>query len=196
MKNKHLLATIVISIFSTLCFAQNIRAGAFGAYEVCAGTLHDYISSSMGGGVSAEAGYTIPLLFNLEGGPALHAAFNTNPVNDDSLESMKSLKLDAGFFVRLPAFIEGLIFSPEVDYGVLIYFPKTKEGYKNSSEVNSVYTDQFFQLGLGLRYSNPSILNNKLEFELTPTYLFSPEKEASVHFAGLRLGVQYRILEN
>ncbi|MCR5698815.1 MAG: hypothetical protein K6G52_04125 [Treponemataceae bacterium] len=167
------------------------RAGIFISYEPTIGSLSDYVYCSLGGGLQYELGFSILDIFEI--GPSVHIAANGNIIKSESLASMMNLKIDAGCFFRIPLWNTGLIFSPELDYGMLIYIPKANPEYYNSDSIKTSYVDQLIQLALSLRYSHEKVLNGNLEFELTPIYLFSPEKDETIHYLGLKLGALYKI---
>ena len=167
------------------------RVGGYLSYEPVLGALHQFVACSLGGGATYELG--IPLLQIFEIGPIVHLTVNDNIVTDERLASMVNLKFDIGCFFRIEFGKTGFALSPELDYGILVYFPKVSEGYTNSTGISSAYVDQLIQIGLGLRYSHEKILNGNLEFDLTPTYSLSPEKHDLIHYLGFRLGALYKI---
>ena len=194
---KNLLSKIIALTFfafigASFCSAMDMRLGVFADYEPTVGDLHEFVHCSVGGGIDYEVGFKLP--FNLELGPAVHLAANANPVRDERLSSMMNLKMDAGAFLRVPILKTGLSFVPEVDYGCLVYFPKVSPDY--SGDLETAYADQLIQVGLGIRFAHEKLLSGDLEFDVTPTYLFSTEKENSVHYIGFRVGVSYRVFNS
>ncbi|MCR4789692.1 MAG: hypothetical protein K5839_01280 [Treponemataceae bacterium] len=167
------------------------RLGGYFSYEPTVGALSEFVSCSMGGGLEYELGF--PLLEIFEIGPAAHFSVNGNLITDDRLTFMMNLKADIGCFFRIPLWKSGFVFSPEIDYGILVYFPKANSEYANADSLKTSYVDQLIQIGLGFRYSHKKVLNGNLEFELTPTYLFSAEQEDVIHYIGFRAGALYRI---
>ncbi len=167
------------------------RSGGFFSYEPTVGALREFVSCSIGGGLEYELGF--PLLGIFEIGPAAHFSVNGNLISDDRLTSMMNLKADIGCFFRIPLWKSGFVFSPELDYGILVYFPKANSRYTNADSIKTAYVDQLIQIGLGFRYSHKKILDGNLEFEITPFYLFSAEQEDLIHYIGFRTGVLYRI---
>ena len=167
------------------------RVGGYASYEPTIGSLSKFVSCSVGGGFEYELGFPILKIFEI--GAITHVGINGNPLTDDRLTFLMNLKADIGCFFRIPLGKSGFVFTPEIDYGILVYFPKANPEYSNSEIIQGAYVDQLVQVGLGFRYMHEKILNGNLEFEITPTYLFSPEQEASIHFIGFRAGALYRI---
>ncbi|MCR5698524.1 MAG: hypothetical protein K6G52_02655 [Treponemataceae bacterium] len=205
--SKNLLILGVIAALSTMpLFAQqgeqgqpkerpalnlSHRVGGYVSYEPVLGPLHQFVFCSIGGGAEYELGF--PFLKVFEIGPAVHFGINDNIITDERLSFMMNLKFDVGCFFRITFGKSGFVLSPEFDYGLLVYFPKISEGYSSSGSFSGVYVDQLIQIGVGVRYSHEKILNGNLEFELTPTYLFSAEQENLIHYLGFRLGALYKI---
>ena len=179
----------------------SLRAGIFGSYTPAIGSLSDYVSSGIGGGLSLECDFPLKAGENPSGlvkilklfGFSFRASGNINPVKVETLSSMWNAQASLGLYARLPLFVEGLYFQPELDYGVVMNFPSLNPAYPDN-ELSAMYIDQLIQLGLGIRYSNEKILNGRLEFEFAPTYTFCAEKSYSVNYIGGRLGVIYSIL--
>lgn len=184
-----------------LGFIKDMRAGAFFNFEPAAGDLQDFVSSTIGGGASFEAG--IPLPFGSENsvilgllenfGASFRVAFDKGIMKDTSIDSIFSMRYTAGAYTRI--FIPGNMFSivPEIDYGFVFNLPKASG--ISSRYVKGFYVDQILQFGAGLRFSHPEMVNGNLEFDFTPTYSISPESGSSVHYIGFRLGASYKFAD-
>lgn len=170
-----------------------MKAGGFFNFEPVLGTLSDYVVSNIGGGLSYEIGFSVFPAIDI--GASLHIAGNGTSLkkeNADLFSYIWNTKFYAGGFVRIPFGKSGFVFQPEIDWGFVFYFPKANQEYVNS--LDSVYADQILQIAASFRYVNPNVLNELLEFELSPIYSFSPEKNAAVHHLGFRVGVLYRFM--
>ena len=178
---------------------QDMKVGVYGSMTPALGELGNYVSSSLGGGVAFEMGMPLyigedaPEIMNIfkRFGFSAHVSGNSNPVKNDLLSSMWNLQATLGIYVRLDLPVSGLAVVPEVDYGMIMNFPKANPAYGNT--LASLYVDQLVQFGIGIRYAPPSLLDRKLEFEVAPTYTLCTEKGNMLQYAGGRVGVLYRI---
>lgn len=165
-----------------------VRIGGYGSFQPAFGSLKDFVKFNAGGGAAVEVG--LPYTGMMGIGVSGHAEFNTNPVKVDSLLSVWNMQYYVGGYLSIPFGVTGISFHPEFDYGVVCYFPKKSPDYDGA--LKSTYVDQLLKVDLGFRYSNPKFAG-KLEFELAPTFSFTPEKKGSGVFIGGRLGILYRI---
>lgn len=174
-----------------LGFIKDMSAGAFFNFEPAAGELSEFVMSSIGGGVSFEAGIPLPFLENF--GVSFRMTFDGGIMNDPIIDSLFSMRYTIGAYTKIP--LPGNMFSivPEIDYGLVFYFPEASGDV--AKYLKNVYVDQILQLGAGIRFSHPVILNGNLEFEFTPTYSLSPESGSSVHHIGFRIGVLYKFTD-
>lgn len=184
-----------------LGFIKDMRAGAFFNFEPAAGDLSEFISSTMGGGASFEAGIPLPLfsentvvhsLLN-NFGASFRMAFDGGLMKDTNVDSIFSMRYTLGAYTRIP--LPGNMFSivPEIDYGIVLNFPKASgDGAKY---VETVYADQILQFGAGVRFSHQKMAKGNLEFELTPTYSLSPESGSTLHYIGFRFGALYKFAD-
>ena len=196
---KIIFALSVLLLASGTIFAQeaeevkasagiNQRVGIMFNYEPSVGAIADYISCNAGGGISYELG--IPFAGEMEFGFSGNAYFDYNPVKDDLLSYVWNTKFFAGAFIRIPIG-GGFAFQPEFDYGITMYFPKANPKYDN--QLDSTYTDQLLQLGLGFRYSSQSFAKDKIEIAVAPTYTYSKEQEYSTHYIGFKAGILLKL---
>lgn len=181
-----------------LGFIKDMRAGAFLNFEPAAGDLSEFVMSSIGGGASFEAGIPLPLFSHnslihglLENfGTSFKMTFDGGIMKDTIMNSLFSMRYTLGAYTRIP--LTGNMFSivPEINYGLVLNFPKVSGD--NAKYVKNVYVDQVLQFGAGVRFSHSNMLNGNLEFEFTPTYSLSPELGSSVHYIGFRFGALYK----
>ncbi|MBQ0051980.1 MAG: hypothetical protein KBT11_07950 [Treponema sp.] len=180
---------------------KDMRAGAFFNFEPAAGDLREFVSSTIGGGASFEAGIPLPLFGEIpfvhglleNFGASFRMAFDGGIMKDTHIDSIFSMRYTLGAYTRIP--LPGNLFTivPEFDYGFAVNLPKASGD--GSKYVNSVYVDQIMQFGAGVRFSHPRMVNGDLEFEFTPTYSLSPESTSSVHYIGFRLGALYKFAD-
>ncbi|MCQ2241107.1 hypothetical protein [Treponema sp.] len=184
-----------------LGFINDMRAGAFFNFEPAAGELSEFVFSSIGGGTSFEAGIPLPLFSQntvihglLENfGASFRMTFDGGIMKGTSIDSLFTMRYTLGAYTRIPLPWNMFSIVPEIDYGLVFNFPKASG--VGAKYVESVYVDQILQLGAGVRFSHPEMLNGNLEFEFTPTYSLSPESGSSVHYIGFRLGVLYKFAD-
>lgn len=200
---KKILAGLCILVAaSVMVFAQETEAtekskfnwdlpvsvGAYGNFQGVVGPLAKYTGSNMGAGVSAEVG--IPSVKFADFGVVASAAFNGNPVTSDILNSLWNMQFYGGVYVNIPIASSGFVFHPEVDYGIMCFFPTPSY---SGSELKGCYVDQLLMANLGFRYSNEAVANGNIEFEIAPNIAITPEKGSAGLFIGGRIGVYYRI---
>lgn len=183
-------------------FIKDMKVGGFFNFEPAAGDLFEYAYSTMGGGVSLEAGIPLPFFTGVpvvgglmeNFGVSLRGAFDGALMRDTHITSIFTMRYTAGAYTRIP--LPGNMFAivPEINYGLVLNLPKATG--ENAGYVKDVYVDQIVQLGAGLRFTHPKLLDERLEFEFTPTYSLSPEDGYSVHLIGFRLGVLYKFADS
>lgn len=212
---KLLLITCAFSLLSFISFAQDavssdsapdvkngtekakiisdFRIGGFFNFEPAVGDLSNYVFSSIGGGFSLEAGIPItddiPVLNTF--GIALRGTFNTGLMKETHVNSLFNMRYMVGAYSRIPLPGEMFTFMPEFDYGIALNMPKSTSPY-----VKPFYADQVMQLALGLGFSHKNMLKGNLEFDFTPTYTLSPEKNTIAHYIGFRFGVVYKVIDS
>lgn len=199
------ISALVITFFISLGFAsaqiKDMKAGAFFNFEPAAGELNEFVFSSIGGGAAFEAGIPLPLFSEspvvhglLENfGVSFRMAFDGSIMKNTSVTSLFSMRYMTGAYTRI--LLPGNMFSivPEFNYGLILNFPKASG--EGAEYVKKIYVDQALQVGAGVRFTHPKMLQEKLELEFTPTYSFSPESGSSVHYIGFRFGALYKFAD-
>lgn len=162
--------------------------GAHFLNQYALGDWADFATANIGAGLDAE--YTLPAFLpkNIDLGASLRGEFaHVFPKADGTLKSDDQLNFSLGAWMRLPFLLAGqtFAFQPELSYGLILHHAKGQNG----SSVDGWFSDSALSLALGLRYIAPVDSLKNLEFELAPTYTFSPEKEnRSMNCLGFRLG--------
>jgi len=166
----------------------SFKAGGFLEFLPVVGNLREYQKDNIGVGFCCEMDFKLPF-YNLQAGPVLHWAYDYGIMNGDKLKSMKTMSYCFGGVVRIPVLDFGLIIAPEVDYGVVYYFPESNKDYFGTECLDAIYCNQLLQIAAGVKYAPPMICNGKLEFEFTPVYQLTPGQGSSMHSIGFRTGV-------
>lgn len=165
-----------------------IAAGAHFLNQYALGDWADFATANIGLGLDAE--YTLPAFLpkNLDLGASLRGEFaHVFPKSGGTLESDNQLNFSLGAWLRMPVLLSGqtFAFQPELSYGLILHHAKGRNG----ATADGWYSDSALSLALGLRYMAPVESLRSIEFELAPTYTFSPEKGGnSVNYLGFRLG--------
>lgn len=207
---KFLLPLIALFLTSTLVFAQeadapqidsstgestsslkdkmNTRAGGNIIAEIPAGDLADYLSAAVGAQFVFEA--DIPLTDSIRFGAAINAAYLYGMTDSDVLDSYSNLRGGIGAFVRIPAG-NTFIIQPGIDWNASVQFVSDPD-----SQLNSPYTDQAISISCGFRFAPLGLCDGKLELNICPEFVMSPEKNYNANFAGIRLGAVYKVKTN
>lgn len=162
--------------------------GAHFLNQYALGDWADFATANIGAGLDTE--YTLPAFLpkNIDLGASLRGEFaHVFPKADGTLKSDDQLNFSLGAWLRLPFMLAGqtFAFQPELSYGLILHHAKGQNG----SSVDGWFSDSALSLALGLRYMASVESLKNLEFELAPTYTFSPEKEnRSMNYLGFRLG--------
>ena len=162
--------------------------GAYFLNQYALGDWSDFANANIGGGLGAE--YTLPqfLPFNIDLGASIRSEFaHVFPKSGSTLKSDDQLNFSLGAWLRFPFLLAGqsFAFQPELSYGVILHHAKGQNG----SAVDGWFTDSTLTLALGLRYTARAEFLKNIEFELSPVYTFSPEKENKiVNYLGFRMG--------
>lgn len=164
-----------------------LRVGAYGGFQPVLGGLADYVSVSLGGGISGEYDIITFSDINITAGASAHVGGNVGLLKTDLVSSLFNMQVLAGAYVRVPILDTGFYVQPEIDYGITANFPKVNPEYAGNT-LKNCYLDQTIQLALGVRY-NPSFADGMLEFEVTPVYTLCTEKGNMLHYVGARVGV-------
>lgn len=179
-------------------FISNVKVGGFFNFEPAVGPLREFVSSTIGGGLSVEAG--IPLLVEKDAifpfsllqnfGVSFRAVFDGYLMKETHVDSIFSMRYSVGAYTRINI---GDMFAvvPNLDYGLAVNLPKVRG--EGASLVKKAYADQMLQIGCGVRFAHEKVLNRKLEFDLTPTYTLCPESGTAVHYLGFRFGALYSV---
>lgn len=168
-------------------FPGTLHVGLAAEYQPVFGDFKDYITGSMGAGLSVE--FDLPSDSFSRLGISAHGSYNINPVSNEKLEQMTSAKASLGIYGRIALGSLRFYFVPELNAGVIAYFPEAKSNY--SGQLEKMYLDTCVQAGLGFRIV-PGWMNFRLEFEVTPLYTFAMEQSEFTHYAGGRVGVLFK----
>ena len=164
---------------------------AFGPYfkaDFATGKWQKYISSAIGGGLSAE--YTFPLNLTIfDFGVTLKSDAEVYIPKNNLVKSGFDITVSAGAFIRLPFALGNLTaaFEPELLYGMVFHNLKTEE----LENVASLYTDQFLCLSAGLRLTIPKL--ELLEAEVAPQFTLTMENSNVILEPGLRIGAIWHL---
>lgn len=185
---------------------SDIRIGGYFDYEGALGTASEFTYCALNLGVSGEIEIplTIPdswpeaLYFLGNFGLSAHVDGGYNPVKTDLLTSIWNVRAYIGAFNRInfyftgwPEWMKGINIQPEIGYGMMAVFPKANPAHSN--KLSAGYVDQLIHFSCGLRYSSENILDDCIEFELTPVFTLCPEKNDVLDFVGFRIGALYKI---
>lgn len=187
------IAALMVALVAAPLSAQEsssdelgLRIGAFGFGQLPANEYSESIDGLLGGGVTI--GYPFPakignnqfgISFHIQGG----YLFAQGGKADDGWDALVMTNL--WFRIGLPA---GFALVPELGYGVDVRHVDVKPAYETLP--STVYADQLVEAALSLRWGPPA-LNGRLEFELTPQFLFNPFNDGMTILGGLRLGFVY-----
>ncbi len=175
----------------------SMKIGGNFAVALPLGSLADFAGAGFGGEIDYELGIPVPLLQHLPFAGMLFRNFAVNagitfnyhlPKSDD-LSGVMDLQIAATALTLIPVAETGLSVVPQFGIGMVINLPQESTEPK---ALKSAYVDQLYTLGLGLRYSNEKILDNRLEFALTIAYSISPEQDDAVQNLAFKLGALYR----
>ena len=161
-------------------------------------SLRPFAGLGFGGGLNFEMGIPIPIVQHLpfwgvffkNFAVSIRADYNYHLPESDYLNNIMNLQIAASVLTMIPFGESGLSAVPEIGIGMAVNFP----GEKNEPKVlKTVYIDQLYSFALGFRFSHPAMLDNRLEFAVTPVYSISPEHDTAVQYFTAKAGILYRI---
>lgn len=191
-----LLALFTISSFSFAQETENssdfsrFRLGVNASYMPALGDMADFVYGSIGAGLSVETDFNLNSKIIEAAGVSADITFGISPVKSQLLLSMKNADLLAGGYIRIPLFAEGIYFQPGINLGISVSMPEANPEHQN--QLGSFYLDPKIQASFGLRISSPSMVNGKMELDITPTAEIVPEQGDFFYSAGCRVGVFFR----
>jgi hypothetical protein len=171
--------------------------GASGNVAFPLGEFTDYVGMGYGASVVYELGVPIhsesesAILKSVLENFTLAARANVNLISPDDtrLDNVVCIHLTANVLTKIPLGKSGFSVAPELGFGAAVNLLTTSE--TNADKIDSVYVDQVYEVGCGLRFSNPKFFNNSVELEITPTFSISPEYDAVVLYQAFRIGVLF-----
>ena len=178
-------------------FISTIKLGGNFTASIPLGDLSEFTGLGYGGGIDFEMGIPIWILQDTpfvgqifkNFAVGVEANYNYLVSKNENLANLMNIQACATALTLIPI---GAGFSvvPEIGIGVAINIPAETGGNIN---INNIYVDQIYSFSAGIRFSHPKMLNDRLEFQITPTYSISPEYNSAVQYFSFKFGVLGRI---